>query len=647
MKTFPSFKQHHDITVLYVEEDEQIQQETLKLLFQCFSSITTAKSGKEALLKYQAYHQRHQKYYDIVLTDIKLAEMNQFELIESIQKLQPRQDFIVLSAHNETEYLIELIDLEVTHFILKPIDIQRFQKVFSHVIEIVLQKRAFQAMNKELREAKRIAEAESQHKSQFLANMSHEIRTPLNAITGFITLLEEMEDDPKKLKYLQIIKNSSDSLVQIINDILDISKIESGKLLIEPTHFNLYENLITIAELFQAKAAQKGINFQIKYNQNIPEYLYGDALRIKQIFTNLLSNAIKFTPEGSSVKCIIWYKHETLHISVKDYGIGISKEKQESIFEAFTQADSSTERVYGGTGLGLTISLELARLLGGNLTLKSKEGKGSTFTLSVPMPIGKKESLTPTSEESLLQGEVLIVEDYEANRMLLGILLENAGLSYTMAEDGLEALKAFKEKRFDLILMDENMPNLGGTDTVKEIRKIEQQDALTPTPIISLTANALHGDKERFLQSGFDDYLSKPINPKALRHTLEQFLSQHPKKSLPTTKEPKQTIPSQRVIITQVLEEAREYFEAFGFEEAQLNELLDSAKSDLTSTLESLYQALHTTPPSREELNALLHALKGLFLNLGAMGLGEQMREIEQEELLERISSLKKLLFPS
>jgi len=517
-------KQGRELTILYVEDNAVVRESTLELLHILFEHIDIATNGLDGLQKYKDFYEKNQKSYDIVLTDINMPKLSGIEMIEEIKKIEERQNVIVLSAHNEAEYLIKLIDLEVTNFILKPITIDRFQKVFAHVIEIIFQKKAFKTMNEHLAHSKKVAEEATQQKSQFLANMSHEIRTPLNAITGFIKLLEENETDETKLKYLKIIKNSSDSLVQIINDILDISKIESGKLKIEPYNFDPYENLITIAELFQAKAAEKSIDFKIKYNHNMPRILYGDALRIKQIFTNLLSNAIKFTPEGSVVKCVVWYKNGRLNIMVKDYGIGISEEKQKSIFEPFTQADGSTERVYGGTGLGLTISLELSRMLGGELTLKSKEGKGSTFKLSIPMPLGEEEIETEETEDVKLDGHILIVEDYEANRMFLSIILDNAGLTYEMAHDGIEAIEKFKTGKYDLILMDENMPNLGGMDATREILKIEEEQSLPHTPVVSLTANALQGDRERFLNAGFDDYLTKPIDPEVLFKTMNKFL---------------------------------------------------------------------------------------------------------------------------
>jgi len=518
-------EQDSKLSILYVEDNEFVRESTMDLLDIYFESVDIAFDGVDGLEKYKAYYEEHGEFYDIILTDINMPRMNGIEMIENIHQFNDRQNIIVLSAHNEPENLLKLIDLEITNFILKPIDIDRFQKVFSHVIEIIQQKRQFKMMNENLTISKQMAEQASQLKSQFLANMSHEIRTPLNAIMGFITLLNENETDEQKLKYLKIIKNASDSLLQIINDILDISKIESGKLVIEPYNFNPYKDLIEIAELFQAKAAEKNIVFNIKYNQSIPKILYGDLLRIKQIYSNLLSNAIKFTPEGSKVKSVVWYKDGYLNIIVKDYGIGISEEKQKTIFEPFTQADGSTARKYGGTGLGLTISLELAHLLGGKLTLKSTEGKGSTFHLSIPVPIGEEEKEeSDTIDDLNLDGHILIVEDYEANRMFVSIVLDNAGITYEMAHDGLEAIEKFKTGQYDLILMDENMPNMGGMEATKEILKMEKEQNLKHTPIISLTANALQGDKERFLAAGFDDYLTKPIEPDLLLKTIAKHI---------------------------------------------------------------------------------------------------------------------------
>jgi signal transduction histidine kinase len=514
-----------DLEILYVEDNEEVRQSTLDLLGIFFEHIDVASNGEEGLKLYRNHYEAYGKYHDIVFTDINMPKIDGIEMIRQIKKIFDRQNIIVISAHNESDHLVKLIDLEVNNFILKPVMLEQFQRVVSNIVDIILHKRAFKAVNEQLKKAKQAAEEATRQKSIFLANMSHEIRTPLNAITGFLSLLEEKETDTTKLKYLQVIKNSSDSLLQIINDILDISKIESGKMQIQPVNFNPYESLITIAELFQSKAAEKHIDFKIQYNHNMPSLLYGDVLRIKQIFTNLLSNAIKFTPDGGMVRSVIWYKDGYLNIAVKDHGIGISEEKQKKIFKPFTQADESTERVFGGTGLGLTISLELTHMLGGELILKSEEGKGSLFRLCVPLDIGENEKAQEKDDPfSPGKGHILIVEDHEASRMFLGIILENAGFTYDLAEDGIKAIEKFETGSYDLILMDENMPKMGGIEASRKIRKIEHDRDLSHTPIISLTANALQEDRERSLQAGFDDHMAKPVEPEILLRTISTLI---------------------------------------------------------------------------------------------------------------------------
>ncbi len=505
-----------NLSVLYIDNDPISRESTIELLELYFNNIEVAQNTADGLEKYQEFYQKHTDYPDIVITDLYMPKMSGLEMIESIRRLSKRQIFVVIMAHNETNYLLELMEQEVTHVIVKPFTIERFEKVFTNVYSIIEQRTKFRLLYEHLEEA-------AKQKGRFLANMSHEIRTPLNAILGFLTLLEEKEYDKEKLKYLKIIRNSSDSLLNIINDILDLSKIKSGKLSIKPVNFNPYEDLITTAKICHAKASEKEIQFQIKYNISMPKLLYGDVLRIKQIFINLLSNAVKFTPKGSKIKCVIWYKEGYLHIKVKDYGIGISLEQQRRIFDPFTQAEFDTEKLYGGTGLGLSISRELAMLLKGTLTLQSTEGKGSVFTLSLPLPLGK-EKQKENSQVGPLKGHILIVEDYEANRMFVSIILQNAGLSYDMAENGAEAVEMFKKDKFDLILMDENMPVMDGINAIKKILQIENEKALPHTPIISLTANALPGDKEKFMEAGFDDYLSKPIDPQTLLKTLALHL---------------------------------------------------------------------------------------------------------------------------
>ena len=522
-----------DLTVLYVEDSDIVRESTYDMMKEFFTHVDLAEDGVKGLEKYKKFHEEHHEYYDIVFTDINMPKMNGIEMSEAILRENPMQNIVVVSAHNEADYLLRLINIGISNFILKPIEIMQFQNVISKITYAILNEKMLKQkqkkllkVNKLLQDAKKEAVEASLQKSRFLANMSHEIRTPLNAITGFISLLDEKETDPDKLKYLKVIRNSSDLLLQIINDILDFSKIESGKMSLDPVHFSPYDDLIITGELFQAKASEEGILLKIKYNDMMPKALYGDVVKIKQIFSNLLSNAIKFSTKGSVVKCVIWYTKGHLNIRVKDYGIGIPKEKQKFIFESFTQAENSTVREYGGTGLGLAISMRLSKLLGGTLTLESEEGKGSVFQLSVAMPLGEKEEEKIELKDSVipLKGHILIVEDNETNSMFIGIILQNVGISYDIAQDGVEAVEKFQKGTYDLILMDENMPKLSGIGATKAILKIEKEKNLQHTPIISLTANAFSGERERFLEAGMDDYLSKPVEPKNLIRLIKKLI---------------------------------------------------------------------------------------------------------------------------
>jgi len=418
------------------------------------------------------------------------------------------------------------------------VDSYNKQKVKTRQISAA--KKKLEISHSKIMAAKAEAEQASRSKSEFLANMSHEIRTPLNAINGFISLLKENEKDKEKLSYLNIVNNSSSSLLQIINDILDFSRIESGKLIIEKLDFDPKKELTGISDLFKLKAVEKDIRLYFDGCEMLPPTLHGDVLRLKQIFSNLLSNAIKFTNNRGTIECRVKYEEGHLFLDVKDNGIGIPEEKIKKIFESFTQADGSTVRKYGGTGLGLAISANLAKLLGGELNVESKEGVGSRFFFSAPfsavqekaeeeVQVVEDEENTEVCEEAEerekeLKGHTLVVEDNEANQMFIGIVLRNAGLTYDTANNGLEAIEMFKSGKYKLILMDENMPKLNGIGATKEILQIERDQGLEHTPIMALTANALVGDRQIFLDAGMDDYLAKPLEPAVLLEKIEALI---------------------------------------------------------------------------------------------------------------------------
>ena len=378
-----------------------------------------------------------------------------------------------------------------------------------------------------LQRDKAIASAKA--KSEFLANMSHEIRTPLNAILGFVDLLiDECKEDEKALKYLNIINDASKNLLQIIKDILDFSKIESGKLEIDKIDFNAKKEFQTVTYLFQAKANEKNISLVLNLDDSLPEIINTDPLRIKQIISNLLSNAIKFTPEGKKIYLNISYKDGFLNVSVKDEGKGIAKDKLEHIFEAFNQEDSSTTREFGGTGLGLSISNALVKLLGGELKVKSEFGSGSEFYFSIPVSIGKNIVKTKQNikDTQFKDKKILLVEDNKANQMFMKVILKTMNINFDIANDGIEAVTLYKQNhdKYDTILMDENMPNMNGIEATKKILEFEKENNLAHTPIIAVTANALKGDRERFLDAGMDEYISKPVDKKKLNEILSKFL---------------------------------------------------------------------------------------------------------------------------
>ena len=364
-------------------------------------------------------------------------------------------------------------------------------------------------------------------KGDFLANMSHEIRTPLNAILGFISILKRDEKNASRKKYFDIVDNSGKTLLTIINDILDFSKIENGKLDIEKSCFNVKKAYEDVYSLFYEKAKEKDISLSLELDENIPLSVLGDVVRVKQIISNLLSNAIKFTPKDGKISIYVSYAKDSEHLScsIKDSGIGISSENLQHIFSSFSQADSSTTRKFGGTGLGLSISKHLVELMSGSIGVKSVIDEGTTFTFDILLETSKEmmEVDNEISDETQIsfnnKTQILVVEDNKTNQMLLKMLLLDVNLSCDMAENGLEAVKKVQEKKYDLILMDENMPVMNGIEATKKIRELNEK-----APIVAVTANALKGDKEKFIDAGMNDYLSKPIDNVEFIKVLQKYL---------------------------------------------------------------------------------------------------------------------------
>jgi CheY-like chemotaxis protein len=365
--------------------------------------------------------------------------------------------------------------------------------------------------------------------------MSHEVRTPMNAIIGFIDVLCKSETSNDRLEKLNIIKESGASLMNVIDDILDFSKIESGKFNIDNHLFKTEEPFELTTKLFTEKAKQKGISINLNIDEDVPKDAFGDITRVKQIYSNLLSNAIKFSHQNSKIEVHLSYIQPSYSLlcSVQDSGIGIAKDNIDRIFQVFEQEDTSTTRNFGGSGLGLSISKSLAKMMNGDLYLESELNKGSTFFFRVELfkdvdrelVLSQGVELESASSNSPLHAKVLLVEDNKSNQLLMNILLDELGLESDIANDGLEAVEAYNSRKYDLILMDENMPNLNGIQATAVIRKHEHEKGDTQTPIIAVTANALKGDRERFLDAGMNDYIAKPIDQVELEKVIRKHLS--------------------------------------------------------------------------------------------------------------------------
>ena len=430
----------------------------------------------------------------------------------------------------------------------------KLQKV-CQTLELEVRKRTFelQQANKNLRNKIRECQhteqqasilahealAANRAKSEFLANMSHEIRTPMNAIMGFSEILSESELSEESQSYVKLICSSSQTLLQLIKDILDFSKMESGELHVEIEECRVGHILGEIESMMRPLTIQKGIQFEILQCDVIPDIIWTDRIRLRQCLINLVNNAIKFTEKGYVYVSVTLLEQDgefCVRFDVEDTGIGIPEEKIDMIFESFTQVDSAMTRRYGGTGLGLAITKKLCNLMNATISVVSKEGQGSVFSIVVPTGINaadrhncvwnKYEMIDELNEFSQVEkgmnmysGKILVAEDNPSNQKLITILLQKLGLEVALADDGQIAVEKCASETFDLILMDMQMPNMNGYEAARQLRS----RGLT-TPIIAVTANAMMGDEEKCLDAGCDGYISKPIDRTKLSEVLGQYL---------------------------------------------------------------------------------------------------------------------------
>jgi len=411
---------------------------------------------------------------------------------------------------------------------------RNLQGVFAAARDITERKQ----VETELKQARAVAESASRTKSDFLASMSHEIRTPMNSIMGIADLLAKTELSAEQKKYVAIFQRSGENLLNLINDILDLSKVEASQLELERTGFSLHDHLEKISEMLGPRSEQKGLTLSITVADHVPTELIGDPTRLRQVLLNLLGNAIKFTTSGEVALYVSMppgsESSPELQFTITDTGIGIPVEKLDGIFERFTQADTSTTRRFGGSGLGLTICRQLVELMGGRIWVESDVGKGSTFAILVPFELWNAddhpavEAAETDPDQALSAMRILLADDSPDNCTIILAYLAHTPHIIEIAETGLTVCDMFKAADYDLVLMDRQMPVMDGLTATRAIRAWEAENGRTATPIIALTASALKGDRELCLSAGCSAFLTKPIKQSVLLRAIRESCSPAP-----------------------------------------------------------------------------------------------------------------------
>jgi len=472
---------------------------------------------------------------EMVMTDINMPVMNGLTFLEKIRDAKLPCKSIVISAYTDIENIRSAMNRGAFDFITKPIDFNDLEttmmKTLRAVDEYRMANQAISERDKAIIE-KEQARASAQFKQQFLANMSHEIRTPMNSVIGLANLLLRSPLEGSQKKYVRMIQSASEQLMSIINDILDISKIEAGKMSLESVPFNLREVISNVNNILVMKAEEKGLKIRIEIEDSIPQYIKGDPSRLAQVLINLVGNSIKFTSQGYiAVKVSLKQRLENVDLilfEVTDTGIGISKEKAENIFESFTQADSDTSRKYGGTGLGLTISRQLVELQGGNIGLESEPGVGTRFYFEIPYlqtdnPADNSESDPEIFINDLEDLRILLAEDNEFNRIVaedtIRDYLKNVKIDH--CSNGREAVEAVEKNDYDVVLMDIQMPEMDGYEAMQKIRSLGNKGKV---PVIAMTANATPEEITKCFESGANEYVSKPFLPGTFFKALKKVM---------------------------------------------------------------------------------------------------------------------------
>ena len=477
-----------------------------------------------------------------------------------------------------------------------------------------------ETLTQNLRSTQHLAEEASMVKSLFLANMSHEIRTPLHGMLGMLGLLAETPLSHVQADQLSTATDSARHLLVILNDILDISKLEVGKLRLSPEPVSLPDLVREIDSLSRAQAERKGLKFQTVCASNVPVWVSADPTRLRQIVLNLLSNAIKFTDHGCVTMELGQSASQGIYVRISDTGIGMDAATQSRLFQRFTQGDASATRRFGGTGLGLEISRTLAQCMGGDIRVYSRVGQGSEFVLEVPLqacnpPEPATQSLAPVTAPMKLR--ILVSEDHAVNRKFLAQVFAHLGHEVQLCENGALAVQALSQGDFDIVLMDLHTPIMDGFEATRAIRAMPGEKS--KIKIVALTADAFDESRSRAKQAGMDDFLTKPINPRDLQDALERHCQRQP---TPPQESAVKPLNEAEILNDQVIDQTRD-----AISDRVYSELLNCLFNDDAQSLPKIRQSLALQ--DRNALREAAHGLKGAAANLGLNGLANAARDLE------------------